>query len=158
MRVGRKGNARGIKWMRKKGEGGREDKKGERGQREKGGKTDKQREEEKDTSNSHSSSHVPAHFVSAFSTISLNCSPGSVFASSFMVATSVAVTCFRNESTWERREAATCVGREGRRQGRTEEGEGRRNDRILYSGKLSPGVKFRLIPVISSGRSSKLYA
>ena len=83
-----------------------------------GGKTDKQREEEKDTSNSHSSSHVPAHFVSAFSTISLNCSPGSVFPSSFMVATSVAVTCFRNESTWERREAATCVGREGRRQGR----------------------------------------
>ena len=37
-------------------------------------------------------------------------------------------------------------------------GRGRRNDWILYGGKLSPGVKFCLIPVISSGRSSKLCA
>ena len=35
-----------------------------------------------------------------------------------MVATSAAVVRSRNESMWERREAATCVGREGGREGR----------------------------------------
>ena len=101
MRAGRKGNARGIKWMRKKGEG-EERIKREREDRERREVRETSREKRDyilNTSNSHSSSHAPAHFVSAFSIISLNCSPGSAFASSFMVATSVAVTRFRNEST-----------------------------------------------------------
>lgn len=73
-----------------------------------------ERETTLNTSNSYSSS---AHFASRFSIISMNCVPGSVLASSFMVATSVAVIRFKNESMWERRETAVCVGRKGGREG-----------------------------------------
>ena len=49
-----------------------------------------------------------------------------------MVVTSVAVICFRKESIWERREAATCVGREAKRQRKA-----RRHHTILYSGNFT---------------------
>ena len=80
------------------------------------------------TSNSRSSWNAPAHFVSAFCIIFLKCFPGSVLASSFMVATSVAVIRSRNESMWERREAATCVRRE-RKEGGRERKEGEKERR-----------------------------
>ena len=68
---------------------------GRKREREKGGTIEKQG---KNTSSIHTSSNAPAHFVSAFCIIFLNCFPGSVLASSFMVATSVGVIRSRNES------------------------------------------------------------
>ena len=98
-KVGRKGEyekngmqweERGKRWMQREEELG-----GRKREREKGGTTEKQG---KNTSSIHTSSNAPAHFVSAFCIIFLNCFPGSVLASSFMVATSVGVIRSRNES------------------------------------------------------------
>ena len=87
-----------------------------------------------------------AHCVSAFSIIVLNCSPGSVLASSFMVVTSVAFICFRKESVWERREAAACVRRgQGDMQGVTEKGKEESYHTLQWE--ISPRVKFHLVRI-----------
>ena len=72
-----------------------------------------------------------------------------------MVATSVAVIRSRNESMWERREAATCVRRERKKGGRKgKEEERQRNDRMQYSGKFSPVAGQTIVHLLFSNYQS----